>query len=95
MYSYKMSQIHSNCCQRLCLKPSKGLNQLYLILYKYCFLRMVYHKSQPSLSKLIFIHLPLILGTPINKAPTVGNRDLNLHKLFRVVQHLGGWNKVG
>lgn len=33
-------------------------------------------------------------GTPINKAPTVSNRDLNLYKLFKMVQKLGGYNRV-
>ena len=33
-------------------------------------------------------------GTPINKGPQVGNRDLNLYRLFRLVQNLGGYNKV-
>ncbi|KAG1662389.1 Exocyst complex component 5 [Nymphon striatum] len=33
-------------------------------------------------------------STPINKAPSIGNRDLNLYKLFNVVQKLGGFNRV-
>ncbi|GFO17049.1 AT-rich interactive domain-containing protein 4b-like [Plakobranchus ocellatus] len=33
-------------------------------------------------------------GTPINKGPCIGNKDLNLYKLFKIVQHLGGYNKV-
>ncbi|XP_076315883.1 LOW QUALITY PROTEIN: uncharacterized protein LOC143228520 [Tachypleus tridentatus] len=33
-------------------------------------------------------------GTPINIAPTVGSRDLNLYKLFKTVHKLGGFNKV-
>lgn len=33
-------------------------------------------------------------GTPINKAPSVGSKDLNLYKLFKVVQKLGGYNRV-
>ncbi|GAB6031800.1 hypothetical protein CHUAL_010202 [Chamberlinius hualienensis] len=33
-------------------------------------------------------------GTSINKAPTVCNRDLNLYKLFKVVQKSGGYNRV-
>lgn len=33
-------------------------------------------------------------GTPINKAPTVSNKDLNLHKLFKIMHKLGGFNKV-
>ncbi|XP_060068389.1 AT-rich interactive domain-containing protein 4B-like [Ylistrum balloti] len=33
-------------------------------------------------------------GTPINKGPTLGNKDLNLYKLFKVVQNIGGYNKV-
>jgi len=33
-------------------------------------------------------------GTPMNKAPQVANRDLNLYKLFRLVQDMGGCNKV-
>ena len=33
-------------------------------------------------------------GTPINKGPCIGNKDLNLYRLFRVVQNIGGYNKV-
>ncbi|XP_076464526.1 uncharacterized protein LOC143296465 isoform X2 [Babylonia areolata] len=33
-------------------------------------------------------------ATPINKGPCIGNKDLNLYRLFRVVQNLGGYNKV-
>jgi len=42
-------------------------------------------------------HCSLILvstGTPINKGPSIGSKDLNLYKLFKVVQKLGGYNKV-
>jgi len=33
-------------------------------------------------------------GTPINKAPTINGRDLDLYKLFRIVHKLGGFNRV-
>ena len=33
-------------------------------------------------------------GTPINKAPVIAGKDLNLYRLFRVVQNLGGYNRV-
>jgi len=33
-------------------------------------------------------------GTPINKAPAIVNKDLNLYRLFKVVQNIGGYNKV-
>ncbi|XP_074659928.1 uncharacterized protein LOC141912547 isoform X2 [Tubulanus polymorphus] len=33
-------------------------------------------------------------GTPINKAPVIGMKDLNLYKLFKIVKNLGGYNKV-
>ena len=33
-------------------------------------------------------------GTPINKGPSIGNKDLNLYKLFKIVQNFGGYNKV-
>lgn len=33
-------------------------------------------------------------GTPINKAPNLGGSDLNLFKLFRIVQSMGGYNRV-
>ncbi|XP_054157355.1 AT-rich interactive domain-containing protein 4B-like isoform X2 [Oppia nitens] len=33
-------------------------------------------------------------GTPINRAPTVGGRDLNLYKLYRIVVKMGGYNRV-
>ncbi|XP_062573809.1 AT-rich interactive domain-containing protein 4A-like isoform X1 [Saccostrea cucullata] len=33
-------------------------------------------------------------GTSINRMPTLGNKDLNLYRLFNIVQTLGGYNKV-
>lgn len=33
-------------------------------------------------------------GTPINKAPNLGGFDLSLFKLFRIVQSMGGYNRV-
>uniref|UniRef100_UPI003AAE9BD6 AT-rich interactive domain-containing protein 4A isoform X1 n=1 Tax=Centroberyx gerrardi TaxID=166262 RepID=UPI003AAE9BD6 len=33
-------------------------------------------------------------GTPINKPPVLGYKDLNLFKLFRLVYHLGGCHKI-
>lgn len=33
-------------------------------------------------------------GTPINKAPAVNNRDLDLYRLFNAVHKLGGFNRV-
>lgn len=33
-------------------------------------------------------------GTPINRAPTISGRDLNLYKLFNIVQQMGGYNRV-
>lgn len=33
-------------------------------------------------------------GTPLNKTPTIANRDVDLHRLFKVVQKLGGGNRV-
>lgn len=33
-------------------------------------------------------------GTPINKPPVLGYKDLNLFKLFRLVYHQGGCDKV-
>ncbi|XP_077492806.1 uncharacterized protein LOC144103954 isoform X2 [Amblyomma americanum] len=33
-------------------------------------------------------------GTPINKGPAMAGRDLNLYRLFRVVDKLGGCNRV-
>lgn len=33
-------------------------------------------------------------GTPLNKTPSIGNKDIDLHRLFRVVQKLGGYNRV-
>ncbi|ELU13561.1 hypothetical protein CAPTEDRAFT_146844, partial [Capitella teleta] len=33
-------------------------------------------------------------STPINKGPQIASRDLNLYRLFRIVQNLGGYNKV-
>ncbi|XP_076359064.1 uncharacterized protein LOC143251691 isoform X2 [Tachypleus tridentatus] len=33
-------------------------------------------------------------GTPINKGPTLAGKDLNLYKLFKTVQKMGGYNRV-
>lgn len=33
-------------------------------------------------------------GTPINKGPSIGTKDLDLYKLFKVVQKYGGYNRV-
>ncbi|XP_065343316.1 AT-rich interactive domain-containing protein 4B isoform X1 [Cloeon dipterum] len=33
-------------------------------------------------------------GSPINNAPTIYDEDVDLHKLFKVVERLGGYNKV-
>ncbi|XP_060528057.1 AT-rich interactive domain-containing protein 4B-like isoform X2 [Cylas formicarius] len=33
-------------------------------------------------------------GTPMNKTPSVSNRDIDLHRLFRLVQKMGGYNRV-
>lgn len=42
---------------------------------------------------LIDFVFPLI-GTPINKRPVLGYRNLNLFKLFRLVHKLGGFDNV-
>ncbi|KAF5308168.1 hypothetical protein FQR65_LT06348 [Abscondita terminalis] len=33
-------------------------------------------------------------NTPLNKSPTIGNKDVDLHKLFGLVRKLGGYNRV-
>jgi len=33
-------------------------------------------------------------GTPINKTPSIGDQDIDLYKLFRLVQKLGGQQRV-
>lgn len=33
-------------------------------------------------------------GTPLNKNPTISNRDIDMYKLFRLVHKLGGYNRV-
>lgn len=33
-------------------------------------------------------------NTPLNKSPMIGNKDVDLYRLFRVVQKLGGYNRV-
>ncbi|XP_031330020.1 AT-rich interactive domain-containing protein 4B-like [Photinus pyralis] len=33
-------------------------------------------------------------NTPLNKSPMIGNKDVDLHKLFDVVRKLGGYNRV-
>lgn len=34
------------------------------------------------------------LGTPITRPPVLGNQDLDLHKLYKIVQEHGGMEKV-
>ncbi|XP_050531327.1 AT-rich interactive domain-containing protein 4B-like isoform X2 [Daktulosphaira vitifoliae] len=34
-------------------------------------------------------------GTPLNQAPMINEKDVDLYKLFKVVNNLGGFNKVG
>lgn len=38
--------------------------------------------------------LPFSAGTPINKRPVLGYRNLNLFKLYRLVHKLGGFDNV-
>lgn len=33
-------------------------------------------------------------GTPINKGPIIGSQDVDLYRLFKIVQNLGGFNRV-
>ena len=33
-------------------------------------------------------------GSPINIEPVVANRDLDLYRLFRLVQRMGGYNRI-
>lgn len=33
-------------------------------------------------------------GTPLNKGPSIVNKDVDLYRLFRAVQKLGGYNRV-
>lgn len=33
-------------------------------------------------------------GTPLNKTPTIAGRDIDLHRLFRIVDKMGGYNRV-
>ncbi|XP_059610238.1 AT-rich interactive domain-containing protein 4B isoform X2 [Phlebotomus argentipes] len=33
-------------------------------------------------------------GTPLNKGPSIVNRDIDLYRLFRAAQKLGGYNRV-
>ncbi|KAJ6638025.1 AT-rich interactive domain-containing protein 4B [Pseudolycoriella hygida] len=33
-------------------------------------------------------------GTPLNKGPSITNKDVDLYRLFRAVQKLGGYNRV-
>ena len=35
-----------------------------------------------------------ILGTPISRPPVLGNQDLDLHRLYKIVQENGGMEKV-
>ena len=34
-------------------------------------------------------------GTPINRTPSIGTSDVDLYRLFKLVQRLGGQNRQG
>lgn len=36
-----------------------------------------------------------LTGTPITRPPVLGNQDLDLFKLYKIVQEHGGMEKVG
>lgn len=43
----------------------------------------------------VFVIFPFTsAGTPINKRPVLGYRNLNLFKLYRLVHKLGGFDNV-
>ncbi|KAL0602364.1 LOW QUALITY PROTEIN: AT-rich interactive domain-containing protein 4A [Plecturocebus cupreus] len=59
------------------------------------------HVAQATLKLLSSSDLPVlasqsvgITGTPINKPPVLGYKDLNLFKLFRLVYHQGGCDNI-
>ena len=33
-------------------------------------------------------------GTPLNKAPSIANKDLDLYRLYHIVHHCGGYSRV-
>lgn len=33
-------------------------------------------------------------GTPLNRGPTIANRDVDLYRLYRAVEKLGGYSRV-
>ena len=49
------------------------------------------HSDCASLSPFFYISSS---GTPINKRPVLGYRNLNLFKLYRLVHKLGGFDNV-
>lgn len=55
-------------------------------------------EEEPSEEKDMFVALLYKYledcGTPLNKAPTILDRDLDLFRLFRIVKDLGGYNRV-
>ena len=50
----------------------------------------VCYSLPPSLS----IYLSLFLGVPVNKQPSLAQRDLDLYKLYQLVRDNGGMEKV-
>lgn len=50
--------------------------------------------SCPCLSEKLQFKVVSFTGTPINKRPVLGYRNLNLFKLFRLVHKLGGFDNV-
>lgn len=64
----------------------------------HCVYLMVMFESFQNLNKyeawFWYICVFFLIGTPINKRPVLGYRNLNLFKLFRLVHKLGGFDNV-
>lgn len=41
-----------------------------------------------------YLFLFLYLGTPLQRSPVLGHRDLDLYKLFKIVSKMNGMDKV-
>ena len=72
--------LHGAICRSIFYKMKFGV-----------FLEFVICQLQKACNSHISI---IILGTPISRPPVLGNQDLDLHKLYKIVQEHGGMEKV-
>uniref|UniRef100_A0A673ASH9 AT rich interactive domain 4A (RBP1-like) n=1 Tax=Sphaeramia orbicularis TaxID=375764 RepID=A0A673ASH9_9TELE len=86
---FRCLSVHSPVCLSTCLCPLTCLSV--------CLLEQPEEELDPAERDLFLQQLYKFMedrGTPINKPPVLGYKDLNLFKLFRLVYHQGGCHKI-